>query len=74
MLDCFVFPSKRDRLGLAALEGMAAGLTVIGYNIDGIRDYVVDVETEILVNFIDDEAIYMKVIDDFFFKKICVDM
>ena len=27
--DCFVFPSKREGLGIAALEAMAAGLPMI---------------------------------------------
>lgn len=40
--DCFVFPSKREGLGIAALEGLAAGLPVIGHDIGGIRDFVID--------------------------------
>lgn len=43
--DCFAFPSKREGLGLAALEGMATGLPVVGHDIGGIRDYVVNGET-----------------------------
>ena len=42
MSDCFAFPSKREGLGLAGLEGMNAGLPVIGHDIGGIRDFVVD--------------------------------
>lgn len=45
MADCFVFPSKREGLGLAALEGMSAGLPVIGHNVGGIKDFVVNEET-----------------------------
>ena len=45
MSDCFAFPSKREGLGIAALEGMAAGLPVIGHDIGGIRDFVIDGET-----------------------------
>ena len=45
MSDCFAFPSKREGLGIAALEGMAAGLPVIGHDIGGICDFVVDGET-----------------------------
>lgn len=38
--DIFAFPSKREGLGLAALEAMAAGLSIIGSDIHGIRDYL----------------------------------
>lgn len=43
--DCFAFPSKREGLGIAALEGMSTGLPVIGHDIGGIRDFVIDGET-----------------------------
>ena len=39
--DCFAFPSQREGLGIAALEGMSAGLPVIGHEIGGIRDFVI---------------------------------
>ncbi|MBK5261014.1 MAG: glycosyltransferase family 4 protein [Peptostreptococcaceae bacterium] len=37
--DLFVFPSRREGLGLAALEAMASGLPIITSNIHGIKDY-----------------------------------
>lgn len=40
--DLFIFPSKREGLGLAALESMAAGLPIITSNIHGIIDYSID--------------------------------
>ena len=43
--DIFAFPSKREGLGLASLEAMAAGLPVIGANTRGIVDYVINGET-----------------------------
>lgn len=50
MSDCFAFPSKREGLGIAALEGMTTGLPVIGHDIGGIRDFVIDGETGWLCN------------------------
>lgn len=43
--DIFAFPSKREGLGLAALEAMASGLPVVGSNVHGIPDYLIDNET-----------------------------
>lgn len=37
--DMFVFPSKREGLGLAAIEAMACGLSLITSNRHGINDY-----------------------------------
>lgn len=43
--DIFIFPSKREGLGLAALESMCSGLPLISSNIHGIKDYSVDKKT-----------------------------
>lgn len=43
--DIFAFPSKREGLGLAALEAMASGLPVVGSHIHGIADYLFDDRT-----------------------------
>lgn len=40
--DIFAFPSKREGLGLAALEAMACGLPLITSNVHGINDYSID--------------------------------
>lgn len=37
--DIFAFPSKREGLGLAAIEAMASGLFLITSNVHGINDY-----------------------------------
>lgn len=37
--DIFAFPSKREGLGLAAIEAMASGLPILTSNINGINDY-----------------------------------
>ncbi|MBR4721092.1 MAG: glycosyltransferase family 4 protein [Clostridia bacterium] len=42
MADIFAFPSKREGLGLAALEAMAAGLPLVTSNKNGINDYATD--------------------------------
>jgi glycosyltransferase involved in cell wall biosynthesis len=45
MADLFAFPSKREGLGLAALEAMASGLSLVTSNKNGIKDYAKDGET-----------------------------
>ncbi|QEL11798.1 glycosyltransferase family 4 protein [Kushneria phosphatilytica] len=40
--DAFIFPSKRESLGLVGIEAMACGLPVVGSNIAGIRSYLID--------------------------------
>lgn len=37
--DCFAFPSRREGLGLSAIEAMAAGLPLLTSNIGGINSY-----------------------------------
>ncbi|MEG0958259.1 MAG: glycosyltransferase [Erysipelotrichaceae bacterium] len=39
VMNVFAFPSKREGLGLAAIEAMAAGLPILTSNINGINDY-----------------------------------
>ena len=39
MSDCFAFPSKREGLGLAAIEGLCAGLPIVASKVGGICDY-----------------------------------
>jgi glycosyltransferase involved in cell wall biosynthesis len=43
--DIYLFPSLREGLGLAAIEGMSAGLPLISANINGIKDYTEDGKT-----------------------------
>lgn len=43
--DIFAFPSKREGLGLAAIEAMATGLPIITSNVHGINDYSINRKT-----------------------------
>lgn len=43
--DIYCFPSMREGMGIAALEGMASGLPLISSNIQGIRDYSITGKT-----------------------------
>jgi glycosyltransferase involved in cell wall biosynthesis len=47
--DVIVAPSHVEPLGLTMLEGMACGLPVVGSNVGGIRETVVDGVTGLLV-------------------------
>ena len=40
--DCFVFPSKREGLGIAAIEAMAGGIPLITSDCRGTREYMED--------------------------------
>lgn len=48
--DIYVFPSQREGLGIAAIEGMASGLPLISSYVNGIRDYTKDEETGYCLN------------------------
>lgn len=43
--DICVLPSKREGLGLAGIEALASGIPVIGSNVQGIKDYIIDGKT-----------------------------
>ena len=40
--DCFAFPSKREGLGIAAVEALACGVPVIAADNRGTREYMID--------------------------------
>lgn len=47
--DVFVHPSIREGLGIAPIEGMAAGLPLISSYVNGIKDYTVNKVTGICI-------------------------
>ena len=48
--DIAVLPSLREGLGMAGLEALATGTPVIGSDVQGIREYVINGETGYLCN------------------------
>lgn len=48
--DIAVIPSLREGFGMAGVEAMAAGVPVVGSDVQGIREYVVPGETGYLCN------------------------
>ena len=47
--DIFCLPSYREGFGMAALEASSCGLPVVGTNIHGLSDAVINNETGVLV-------------------------
>jgi glycosyltransferase involved in cell wall biosynthesis len=47
--DVFILPSRREGLGVAALEAMAAGRAVVATRVGGLAEAVVDERTGLLV-------------------------
>jgi len=39
-IDCLVFPTYRESLGLVAVEAMSCGVAVLGSNIPALREYI----------------------------------
>lgn len=65
MKDCdlYLFPSKREGLGLAGIEAMAAGLPIVSSNINGILDYMVEEKTGHMCNPDDANAFAFAILD-----------
>lgn len=54
--DIGAIPSIREGLGLAGIQSLAAGVPVVGTNVQGIRDYILDEKTGYLCQADDAEA------------------
>lgn len=48
--DLAVIPSLREGLGMAGLEALASGIPVVGSDVQGIREYVLEGKTGFLCN------------------------
>lgn len=74
--DVFVHPSVREGLGIAPLEGMAAGLPLITSYVNGIKDYTKDDITGCCVQNPRDVEAFKKAIikmrDDRLFRENCI--
>ena len=56
--DVLLLPTKREGFGLVAAEANALEIPVIGYNIPGFKDAVINGETGKLVSYKDTEKLY----------------
>ncbi|MCI5144655.1 MAG: glycosyltransferase [Candidatus Electrothrix sp. AR3] len=64
-MDCFVFPSRNEALGIALLEAMYSGLPVIAADTGGIPEIVTNRETGILVS-CENSALLAAVMDELY--------
>lgn len=55
--EIFCFPTKREGLGLAAIEAMASGLPILTSNVHGIKDCSVNVFSGYLYSLLDVERV-----------------
>lgn len=62
MADASVFPSRREGLGLAGIEAMAAGLPLLTTNSGGIADYSVEGKTGFVFSPDDDIKLAKRII------------
>lgn len=63
--NLYLFPSKREGLGLAGIEAMASGLPVVSSNINGILDYMIEGKTGHLCD-PDDVSAFVQAISDLY--------
>ena len=59
--DVFVLPSLREGLCFAGVEALASGIPVVGSNVKGIKDFIVEGETGYLSNPYDADMFAQKI-------------
>ena len=59
-----IIPSLREGLGLAGIEMIAAGLPVIGSNVQGIRDYIIEGINGSLVDIDNFQSLASSIVDN----------
>lgn len=72
--DIFIFPSKREGLGLAAVEAMASGLPLVTSNVHGINDYSINGISGYKVNPTDIDGFYRTIKYLLEKEKLCDDI
>lgn len=55
--DILVLPSYREGFGMVIIEAAACGITTVAYEVDGVRDAVINNKTGVLVSCGDTEAL-----------------
>lgn len=70
-MDVFCFPTMREgeSLGLVGLEAMACGVPVIGSNIGGLKDYIIDNKNGLFFKTGDSKMLKEKIEEYFLFDK-----
>lgn len=64
--DIFVLPSKKEGFGIVFIEALSCGLPVIGGNMDGSSDALLNGELGMLINPDDRDALEKAIVDCFF--------
>lgn len=54
--DCFLFPSRREGLGMAALEAMSSGLPILVADSRGTREYAIEGKTGFVYKYNDSKG------------------